>query len=88
VTLTANTNAGTPTNALASVQVTPGANTRVYGGLYAQQVPFTFTLQPGTASATLYLERLTAGQASNASVVVTDGCGAWPTFVGGGPSAF
>jgi hypothetical protein len=88
VTLTANTSAGTPTNALASVQVTPGANALVYGGLFAQAVPFTLTLPPGTTSTTLYLGRVTAGQASTASLRVTDGCGAWPTVVGGGPSAF
>jgi YVTN family beta-propeller protein len=88
VTLTANTNAGTPTNALASVQVTTGANALVYTGLLVQQAPFTVTLPPGTTSTTLYLGRLTPGQASSASLVVTDGCGAWPTFVGGGPSAF
>ncbi|HEY7062881.1 MAG TPA: beta-propeller fold lactonase family protein [Chloroflexota bacterium] len=88
VTLTANTNAGTPTNALASVQVAPGTNAVVYTGLLVQQGPFTLTLPPGTTSTTLYVGRLTPGQASTQSLVVTDGCGAWPTFVGGGPSAF
>ena len=27
-------------------------------------------------------------RASHANLTVVDGCGAWPTFVGGGPSAF
>jgi hypothetical protein len=36
---------------------------------------------------TLFVSRVTVGQASTVRVVVTDGCGAWPTFFGGGPSA-
>jgi hypothetical protein len=31
---------------------------------------------------------VTDGQASTVELVVTDGCGDWPTFVGGGPNAF
>jgi hypothetical protein len=34
------------------------------------------------------LNRLTAGQAATVELVVTDGCGDWLTFVGGGPGAF
>jgi hypothetical protein len=60
----------------------------VYAELYAQSVPFTATYAPGTTQATFYVARLTPGQASSVSLVATDGCGAWPTFVGGGPSAF
>jgi hypothetical protein len=88
VTISASTSAGTPNNALSQVQVGVATNARVYLNLFAQQVPFTEPLAPGTQQATLYVERLTAGQASTASLVVTDGCGAWPTFVGGGVSAF
>ncbi|HEY7060585.1 MAG TPA: kelch repeat-containing protein [Chloroflexota bacterium] len=40
------------------------------------------------ASLTLTVHRVTAGQATTVELTVTDGCGAWPTFVGGGPSAF
>jgi hypothetical protein len=50
--------------------------------------PTTVTLTGGPASTTLTVIRTTAGQASTAELVVTDGCGAWPTFVGGGPGAF
>jgi hypothetical protein len=45
----------------------------------------------GTASSSrlmFYVVRQTAGQASTVSLTVTGGRGAWPTFVGGGPSAF
>ena len=37
---------------------------------------------------TLTVRRVTDGQASTVELVVTDGCGDWPTFVGGGPNAF
>jgi hypothetical protein len=33
-------------------------------------------------SITLTLNRVTGGQAATAELVVTDGCGEWPTFVG------
>ena len=60
----------------------------MYAEIYAQTVPFTVTYPPGTTQATFYVARLTAGQTSTVSLVATDGCGDWPTFVGGGPSAF
>jgi hypothetical protein len=88
VTVTANTNAGTPSNALSEIHGSAATNARVYLGLFAQQVPFTELLAPGTQQVTLYVERLTPGQASTVSLVVTDSCGPWPTFVGGGPSGF
>ena len=34
------------------------------------------------------LRRVTPGVAATVEFVATDGCGAWPTFVGGGPAAF
>jgi hypothetical protein len=34
------------------------------------------------------VERLQAGQATTVPLTLVDGCGAWQTFVGGGPSAF
>jgi hypothetical protein len=48
------------------------------------------TLAPpaGTTAIVLRVRRLTPGQAVIVPLVVTDDCGAWPTFVGGGPSAF
>jgi hypothetical protein len=42
--------------------------------------------QPQTI--TLTVHRGTPGQAATVELVVTDGCGEWPTFVGGGPNAF
>jgi hypothetical protein len=34
------------------------------------------------------VRRTTAGQAAQVPFVVVDGCGEWPSFVGGGPNAF
>jgi hypothetical protein len=87
VTISAQTNAGTPTNALSQIQVGPSTNALVMD-LDGQTVPSTESLPPGTQQVTLYLERLSAGQATTATVTITDRCGAWPTFVGGGPGAF
>jgi hypothetical protein len=39
------------------------------------------------AAVTLTIRRVTEGQPTTVEVVVTDGCGEWPTFIGGGPSA-
>jgi len=57
------------------------------GPLSGQSGDCTVPLQ-GQAQATLFVNRVIAGQASTATFVVTDGCGDWPTFVVGGPTAF
>jgi hypothetical protein len=56
--------------------------------LSAAPLPASLTLPPGTTSYTFYVRRATAGQATTVSFTVTDSCGTWPTFVGGGPGAF
>ena len=63
-------NAGTPTNQVASIQFTPGSNALVYAGLFAQSVPFTWTLAPGTTQADFYVARLASGQASRDAELV------------------
>jgi hypothetical protein len=52
----------------------------------ASATPVPLAGQP--ASVTLTVRRLTSGQAATVELVVTDGCGEWPTFIGGGPGAF
>lgn len=49
---------------------------------------FTVNLPPATAQASFTVRRVTPGVATTVQVVVVDDCGDWPTFVGGGPSAF
>jgi hypothetical protein len=50
--------------------------------------PTTVALPSQPPSVVLTVHRVTAGQSSTAELMVTDSCGEWPTFVGGGPSAF
>ena len=45
-------------------------------------------LPSDTRQATFSVRRATSGQATMVPLVVVDGCGDWPTFVGGGPGAF
>jgi N-acetylneuraminic acid mutarotase len=51
-------------------------------------LPTSVTLPAGTTSYTFYVRRAVAGVATTVSFTVTDSCGTWPTFVGGGPGAF
>jgi hypothetical protein len=50
--------------------------------------PFTVTLDPNQGGIGFVIRPQTPGQPVTVPFVVVDGCGAWPTFVGGGPSAF
>jgi len=50
--------------------------------------PTTVSLPANPATVGLTVRRLAAGQAATAELVVVDGCGSWPTLVGGGPSVF
>jgi len=47
----------------------------------------TITLPANTVAADFTVERVTPGQATTVPFTVVDGCGPWPTFVGGGASA-
>lgn len=46
------------------------------------------TLPPGTTTYTFFVRRATPGEATALALTVQDACGAWPSFVGGGPGAF
>jgi autotransporter-associated beta strand protein len=48
----------------------------------------THTVNPQVPSLTFFVRRATAGLATTVELTVTDTCGTWPTFVGGGPTAF
>jgi hypothetical protein len=50
--------------------------------------PTTVPLPSRPASVTLTVHRATTGVSATVELVVTDGCGEWPTFIGGGPGAF
>jgi uncharacterized repeat protein (TIGR01451 family) len=90
--IAAQTTAGTGTNALVTVQITRIDNASVrLNGSPATAGPVV-TLPAGAQQATLLVERHAPAQnvnaASTVAFTVTDGCGAWPSFVGGGPTAF
>jgi hypothetical protein len=57
-------------------------------GLSPLNVPLSYAPPAGTQQVVFYVSRSTAGQASTLIYKVTDGCGSWPTFTGGGPDAF
>jgi YVTN family beta-propeller protein/VCBS repeat-containing protein len=47
----------------------------------------TFTVPPGSNAIDFAVERATRGQATTVPLTIVDGCGEWPTFVGGGTDA-
>jgi hypothetical protein len=91
-TLAALTSSNTPTNSLSSVRIISidNAVVRLNGGIVA--VGQTVPLANGTQQATLLLDRRApAGNpilASTVQFAVTDRCGEWKSFIGGGPAAF
>ena len=68
---------GAATNALIDV-----------GGQSGRPGNFAVSLPSGANGVTFFVRRASAGAATTVPFVVADGCGDWPTFVGGGPSAF
>jgi hypothetical protein len=89
VTLTAQSNAGAAPNELRSVQFGQLDNATIeWPGRPAITGPTTVALPAGTRQAAFSVQRVAAGQSAMVPIVVTDQCGPWPTFVGGGPTAF
>jgi photosystem II stability/assembly factor-like uncharacterized protein len=90
VTVTANTGPGATTNALLSLAfgALDNAVVDIVGGQSNVTSNQTITLGPGVTSQQFFVRRTTGGVASTVPLVATDLCGGWPTFVGGGPSAF
>ena len=75
-------------NTLSQVQVQSTANAEVE---VSGQPPRTgsFVLPLGNVVSTSFVvHRLQAGQTATVTATVTDGCGSWPTFFGGGASGF
>ena len=88
-TFTAEPGTSVATNAIREIRIGQAQNGVVDGagrtGLGSGAV---ITLSPAATSTTLTVRRVTPGQATTVPLVIVDGCGEWPTFVGGGPSAF
>jgi uncharacterized repeat protein (TIGR02543 family) len=73
-------NPSVPTNASISVVNPAGGPANVTG-------PFVYTPPGGVTSVVLLIGRTGAG-ATTVPAIITDGCGPWKTFVGGGATAF
>jgi len=74
---------GSATNAV--IEVGGDASTP---GTVSREGNFSLTLPPGTTRVDFFVRQVTSGAATTVPVVAVDGCGDWPTFVGGGPEAF
>jgi glucose/arabinose dehydrogenase len=85
VTLRANDSPSITNNGIVSVAVTQIVNAFVtVEGQSNQQSPFTVTIPGSPSSTQMTIRRQQTGQAFRADLAVTDKCGVWKTFVGGG----
>jgi N-acetylneuraminic acid mutarotase len=87
-TISAQTLPATPSNGLQRITFSRVENAVVLLNGSPAGNGASISLPGGTSQVTLLVRRQTPGAASMASFVVTDACGEWPSFVGGGPSAF
>jgi YVTN family beta-propeller protein len=78
---------GPTQNELREIRFSDPVNGRVTVAGQTHTSAFVDPVPAGTARVTFSVQRVTAGQATTIPLTVTDICGAWPTFVGGGPSA-
>jgi len=88
VTVATQTTVGTNANALSAIRVTATTNGELLLNGAPLPVGQTISLSGAPQTLQLRLRRVTIGQRSIAQFVVTDVCGDWPTFVGGGADAF
>ena len=81
-----------PANSLKTVRITAITNAAVTLNGAPVSPGQTVTLPEGSQRVILLLDRHAPAQnpavASGVSFIVTDACGEWPSFVGGGPGAF
>jgi hypothetical protein len=91
--LTARSDCGTISQIRFGTPNAPFTNARVTitspsGGPANQTTGFVYTPPAGTTTVSLSLQQVVQSGNSLVSLVLVDGCGEWPTFVGGGPDAF
>ena len=70
-----------------SSQIAPNFVVDIVGGPQNVTGPIVYVTPPGTVQVALFIERINPG-AATVPMVVTDSCGEWQTFVGGGTRAF
>jgi hypothetical protein len=85
--LIATTNAGAAPNLLQTVQISRLDNAIVQIGSQVG-VTGTYSVSPPAATVTLFVQRAQPGVATTVELTAQDGCGSWPTIIGGGPGAF
>jgi len=89
VTVAAGTQAPNVANRLTELRFQAGTNALIdVAGENGRSGAFSVSLPARPASVTFFVRRAAPDQATSLSFVVVDDCGAWPAFVGGGPSAF
>jgi len=92
VTVTAQTLPGGATNTLRTLRFGdphPSTNELIdVAGQSARSGAFSLTLPAGTTSASFVVRQAASGRPTTVNLVVVDGCGEWPTMVGGGAGAF
>jgi hypothetical protein len=89
VTVTAGTSGPNGANRLQQLRFDAGTNALVGIGSQAGRAgAFTLPLPERPSTVTFLVQRATAGQSTTLPFTVVDDCGAWTTFVGGGPTAF
>jgi hypothetical protein len=87
VRVTAFSNA-TATNNLLELRFGAGQNAQMEAGSQTGSGNFTVQVPQPASNFGFRVLRVTPGQAVTVPFVAVDRCGEWPTFVGGGPSAF
>ena len=89
VTITIGVNSGTQNELVAITWTRLDTATVVLNGVGpVQQGQQTAFATPLTQSASFMISRTPGASSGTVRLVVTDGCGDWPTFVGGGPNAW
>ena len=89
VTVSAQTLDGSAPNMLNGVRFGTAVNARVDAGTVTNAAGnFTAAAQAGSQQMSFQVRQGVLGQAATVPLVVMDGCGEWPTLVGGGSSAF
>ena len=89
VTVAAGRTAGAPGNALRAIRVGQVANGSVEVAAHGPVASgATVSMVAGARDATLLIRRTAGGAATTVPLTLTDDCGEWRTFVGGGPAAF
>jgi uncharacterized protein YkwD len=89
VTVAAGRGAGAESNTLKSIRFNALVNGTVdVTGRGRVSSGTTVTMAAGTQQATFVVRRVASGAATMVPLVLTDGCGEWSTFVGGGAGSF